>query len=490
MRSTRSSSTPRGQPRRSAGADASRRAGPARLVPRGGGVRALGGQAPADRARVGEGGEDRRRRSSSTRRAPSGSGRRRSSTATRASRAFPYAEYSEVFFGDEYRVLRGGSWVTDPLVARPTFRNWDLPQRRQIFSGIRCASRCLEHGDRCVARPRTRRRARACIAEPKELPTVWLYDERGSRLYEEITRLPDYYLPRREAEILRARAERDRRADAGAHARRARRREREEHPVSCSDALDRGTLERFVPLDVSERDPASERAGDRGRRTRAVSRRCRSSATSSATSARCRLGRPAADRASSEARSGTCTRSSARRFLEHARRRARARTTRSCSASTSSRTSRDSRRRTTTAAGVTEAFVRNALTAVNRELDATFEQRRFVYEARWDPEHEWMDIGLRARQAHTVSVRRLELELAFEEGERAPRRDQLEVPARAVRARERVRPGSRRRVVVDRPCGRLRALVLRRGPEAKSRQARGDSMSAEARSAATSTRSR
>jgi gamma-glutamyl hercynylcysteine S-oxide synthase len=54
--------------------------------------------------------------------------------------AFPYAEYSEVFFGDAYRVLRGGSWATDPLVARPTFRNWDLPQRRQIFSGIRCAS--------------------------------------------------------------------------------------------------------------------------------------------------------------------------------------------------------------------------------------------------------------------------------------------------------------------------------------------------------------
>ncbi len=53
--------------------------------------------------------------------------------------AFPYAEYSEVFFGDEYRVLRGGSWATDPLVARTTFRNWDLPQRRQIFSGFRCA---------------------------------------------------------------------------------------------------------------------------------------------------------------------------------------------------------------------------------------------------------------------------------------------------------------------------------------------------------------
>jgi iron(II)-dependent oxidoreductase len=55
-------------------------------------------------------------------------------------RAFPYAEYSEVFFGGDHRVLRGGSWCTDPLVARPTFRNWDLPERRQIFAGIRCAS--------------------------------------------------------------------------------------------------------------------------------------------------------------------------------------------------------------------------------------------------------------------------------------------------------------------------------------------------------------
>jgi iron(II)-dependent oxidoreductase len=54
-------------------------------------------------------------------------------------RAFPYAEYSEAFFGEQYRVLRGGSWVTDPLVARTTFRNWDLPERRQIFSGIRMA---------------------------------------------------------------------------------------------------------------------------------------------------------------------------------------------------------------------------------------------------------------------------------------------------------------------------------------------------------------
>jgi gamma-glutamyl hercynylcysteine S-oxide synthase len=51
--------------------------------------------------------------------------------------AFPYREYSEVFFGGSYRVLRGGSWATSPRVAGPHFRNWDLPERRQIFAGLR-----------------------------------------------------------------------------------------------------------------------------------------------------------------------------------------------------------------------------------------------------------------------------------------------------------------------------------------------------------------
>lgn len=51
----------------------------------------------------------------------------------------PYREYSEVFFGREYRVLRGGSWATRARVATPTFRNWDYPQRRQIFAGFRIA---------------------------------------------------------------------------------------------------------------------------------------------------------------------------------------------------------------------------------------------------------------------------------------------------------------------------------------------------------------
>jgi iron(II)-dependent oxidoreductase len=53
--------------------------------------------------------------------------------------AHPYREYSEVFFGEDYRVLRGGSWASDPRVATLTFRNWDLPIRDQIFAGLRLA---------------------------------------------------------------------------------------------------------------------------------------------------------------------------------------------------------------------------------------------------------------------------------------------------------------------------------------------------------------
>ena len=54
--------------------------------------------------------------------------------------AYPYREYSEVFFGERYRVLRGASWGTDQRLRSTTFRNWDLPQRRQIFAGVRLAT--------------------------------------------------------------------------------------------------------------------------------------------------------------------------------------------------------------------------------------------------------------------------------------------------------------------------------------------------------------
>src|SRR5919198_1615418 len=91
---------------------------------------------------------------------------------------------------------------------------------------------------------------RGLCLKRKSLPTVWLYDERGSQLYDEVTRLPEYYLPGRERAILsthsfdiaaltRARTL----VELGAgNARNTR---------LLLDAL-APTLERFVPLDVSE----------------------------------------------------------------------------------------------------------------------------------------------------------------------------------------------------------------------------------------------
>jgi L-histidine N-alpha-methyltransferase len=271
---------------------------------------------------------------------------------------------------------------------------------------------------------------RSLQAEVKQLPTVWLYDERGSRLYDEITRLPEYYLPRREAEILRARA-----AEIAA---RTKARTLVELGAGTAknirfvlDALDRaGTLERFLPLDVSEqilresaqaiaaaypRISVQEIVGDFERDLDALpggARRLIAFLGSTIGNLyREERGRFLATLATALAQDEALllgidlVKDVAR--LEAAY--------------------NDSR-------GVTEAFVRNALTAVNRELDATFDQRRFVYEARWDPGHEWMDIGFRARQAHTVSIERLELDVAFDEDEPLRveisskfRRDQVEL---------------------------------------------------------------
>ncbi|MFE6887502.1 ergothioneine biosynthesis protein EgtB [Streptomyces sp. NPDC057694] len=60
---------------------------------------------------------------------------------------YPYREYSEVFFGSDHKVLRGGSFAVDQVVCRGTFRNWDYPVRRQIFSGFRTARDAQQRED-------------------------------------------------------------------------------------------------------------------------------------------------------------------------------------------------------------------------------------------------------------------------------------------------------------------------------------------------------
>lgn len=53
--------------------------------------------------------------------------------------AFPYGGYSQAYFDQHHRVMRGGSWVTRPWPLRNSFRNWYHPWVREIFVGFRCA---------------------------------------------------------------------------------------------------------------------------------------------------------------------------------------------------------------------------------------------------------------------------------------------------------------------------------------------------------------
>jgi L-histidine N-alpha-methyltransferase len=240
---------------------------------------------------------------------------------------------------------------------------------------------------------------------PKELPPVWLYDERGSLLYEEITRLPDYYLPRREAEILRAHAsEIAELTQAGTLIELGSGNSR-----NTRFLLDALALERFVPLDVSEEmllasAEAVAAAYPRISVEPVVGDFERDLATLPGKGERlvALLGSTIGN-LYPEQRARLLAGLAGEQFLvgidlvkDVARLQA----------------AYDD------PGGVTEAFARNALTAVNRELGATFEQRRFVYEPRWDPEHEWMDVGFRALVSHTVSIPGLELELELAEGER------------------------------------------------------------------------
>jgi len=255
--------------------------------------------------------------------------------------------------------------------------------------------------------------ARGLRAEVKELPVVWLYDARGAQLYEEITQLPEYYLPRAEGEILRV--------HAASIARRTQARTLVELGAGGAkntryllDALESAaTLERFVPFDVSEemlgagaraiaaaypRIAVHALVGDFEHDLGALpSGRRRLLAMLGSTLGNLRLARREQFLTSLAQTLGEddalvvgidLVKDVARVEAAY----------------------NDSR-------GVTEAFERNALTAVNHELGATFDQQLFAYEARWDAVCEWMEIGLRARRAHTVSIPGLELDVAFGEGE-------------------------------------------------------------------------
>jgi len=248
---------------------------------------------------------------------------------------------------------------------------------------------------------------------PKDLPPKWLYDERGSEIFDAITRLDEYYPTRAERSILLSNAGRiieladhDTIVELGSGT--------SDKTIALLDAAwERGNLKRFIPFDVSE--------GFLRQSAQALSRRYPGLVVHGVVGDFDRhldqipaggsrlvvflggtIGNyPPLDRKGffsdivAGMRAGDhlllgsdMVKSVGRMELAY-----------------------------DDPAGVTAAFTKNVLTAINRELRASFVLDDFDHVARWDDAHEWVDIGLRSRRDHSVRIEDLDLEVNFGAGE-------------------------------------------------------------------------
>jgi L-histidine Nalpha-methyltransferase len=249
-------------------------------------------------------------------------------------------------------------------------------------------------------------------SSPKELPPKWFYDDRGSKLFDDITRLPEYYPTRAERAILDARAGEIASA-TGAHTLvELGSGTSEKTRLLLSALADAGTLQRFVPFDVSEqtlRDAAGAIAVEYGIDVHAV-----------VGDFEHHLGEiPAGERRVVAFLGGTIgnlTPDMRAVFLRQV----------------ASGLGPDDalllgtdlvkdigrlERAYDDAAGVTAEFNRNVLHVVNRELDADFEPAGFEHVARFDIDEEWIEMRLRATRLMAVRIAALDLDVAFDTGE-------------------------------------------------------------------------
>ena len=251
------------------------------------------------------------------------------------------------------------------------------------------------------------------VAEQKWLPPVWFYDERGSRLFDDITRLPEYYLTRAERHLLEEHAG-DVVAAAGADTL------VELGAGTCDksrillDAMEKtGRLARYVPLDVSDAtlwEAATDLAeAYPGLAVQAVVGDFHRHLDRVPTGGR----RLVAFLGSTI---GNLTPEQRGRFLFDL----------DCTMGHDDRLLlgtdlvKDPDRLVAAyddAQGVTAAFNRNVLSVVNRELHADFDPQRFAHVARFDEAREWIEMRLRSLAAQVVTVADLGLEVRFAEGE-------------------------------------------------------------------------
>jgi L-histidine N-alpha-methyltransferase len=249
-------------------------------------------------------------------------------------------------------------------------------------------------------------------ATPKELPPKYFYDDRGSELFEEITRLPEYYPTRAERSILEviapeiaARTGADTLVELGSGT--------SEKTRLLLDALDaHGTLARFVPFDVSEatlRVAAAAVADEYSIAVHAVVgdfERHLATIPGGGTRVVAFLGSTI----------GNLTPAARAAFLAEIA----ADLQPSDAFLLGTDLVKDVGRLVAAyddAAGVTADFNRNVLRVVNHNLDGDFDPDRFAHVARWDAEEQWIEMWLRAEGTHSVRVRDLDLTVEFAHGE-------------------------------------------------------------------------
>ena len=255
---------------------------------------------------------------------------------------------------------------------------------------------------------------RGLTAVPKQLPPKWFYDERGSLLFEEITRLPEYYLTRREREILVARAEEIAAATRATSLVELGSGSSEKTRLLLDALVGQRTLRTFMPFDVCL--PALEQAGAAlvdeypGVSVHAIVGDFHLHTSVLRHSAGRRL---VAFLGSTIGNLDATERAGFFRSLRLALRSG-------DSLLLGADLVKDKERLDAAyndAAGVTAAFNKNVLRVLRRDLGADFDEDKFDHVAGFDPDRELVDIRLRARVSHVVRVKALGLTVAFGAGE-------------------------------------------------------------------------
>jgi L-histidine Nalpha-methyltransferase len=250
-------------------------------------------------------------------------------------------------------------------------------------------------------------------ARPKQLPPVYFYDDRGSRLFDEITRLPEYYPTRAERSILDAHAkdiaqssDADTLIELGAGT-------CEKSRLLLGAMQSNGRLERFVPLDVSDTtlwEAATAIAGEYpGLAVAAV-----------VGDFHHHLGSlPAGGRRLFAFLGGTIGNldPDQRRSFLHELRRVMTPDDRFLLGTDLIKDRTRLVNAYDDAAGVTAEFNRNVLHVLNRELGADFEPERFAHVARWNEEDHRIEMWLRSTEDQRIRITDLDLDLVFGSGE-------------------------------------------------------------------------